>query len=88
MIKSKKLQRYISTALGEVCLADNVTELEAVNDELWQAIKALTTNHEAAHAPKETNIKPDNAQAARQEPGRNELGDYVAGLFTEQEKQP
>ena len=44
--------------------------------------------HEAAHAPKETGIKPDNAQAARQEPGRNELGDYVAGLFTEQEKQP
>ena len=32
---------------------DNVTELEAVNDELWQAIKALTTNHEAAHAPDE-----------------------------------
>ena len=62
-LDAEKLQRYISTDLGEVCLADNVTELEAVNDVLWQAIKALTTNHEAAHAPKETNIKPDTAQA-------------------------
>ena len=53
MIKSEKLQRYISTDLGEVCLADNVTELEAVNDELWQVIKALTTNYESAHAPKQ-----------------------------------
>ena len=52
-LDAEKLQRYISTDLGEVCLSDNVTELEAVNDELWQVIKTLTTNYESAHASKQ-----------------------------------
>jgi len=51
-LDAEKLQRYISTDLGEVW-SDNVTELEAVNDELWQAIKTLTTNYEFTHAPEQ-----------------------------------